>query len=607
MQNAKKIMTLLLIVSMIIGLSACNNKDTQVYSMDLTDGKGVSESSDDTTSSDDESTGEVADLNTLIDNYFVNMPEHIYKIGQKDFVDKVIAGDDMVILDIRGADAYNEGHIQGAINVPWGPAIASNLTKIPQDKEVFVYCYTGQTAGQAVATMNIAGINARSVNLGWMLGISTVEGVDALTTTEPATFDETLYTVDSEVQTALDSYYNGLDDVKGTTFANYKISEDDLNTMIENSEDFYLLSIRGADAYDEGHIQGAKNIPFGNDMMAGIRTSDVPKDKKVVVYCYTGQTAGQAVAAMRLAGYDAVSLNGGMGMDSNAPHGWINHGYSTVAQEAASIDELVDNYFANMPEHIYKIGQKDFVDKIIAGDDMVILDIRGADAYNEGHIQGAINVPWGPAIATNLAKIPQDKEVFVYCYTGQTAGQAVATMNIAGINARSVNLGWMLGISTVEGVDALTTTEPATFDETLYTVDSEVQTALDSYYNGLDDVKGTTFANYKISEDDLNTMIENSEDFYLLSIRGADAYDEGHIQGAKNIPFGNDMMAGIRTSDVPKDKKVVVYCYTGQTAGQAVAAMRLAGYDAVSLNGGMGMDSNAPHGWINHGYSTVTE
>jgi rhodanese-related sulfurtransferase len=55
------------------------------------------------------------------------------------------------------------------------------------------------------------------------------------------------------------------------------------------------------------------------------------------------------------------------------------------------------------------------------------------------------------------------------------------------------------------------------------------------------------------------------------------------------------------------DKTVVVYCYTGQTAGQAVAGMRLLGIDAVSLNGGAGMEANQPMGWVNKGYELVTE
>ncbi|MCJ7688748.1 MAG: sulfurtransferase, partial [Clostridiaceae bacterium] len=38
-------------------------------------------------------------------------------------------------------------------------------------------------------------------------------------------------------------------------------------------------------------------------------------------------TAGQTVAGLKMLGYDAVSLNGGMGTDSNAPSGWANKGF----------------------------------------------------------------------------------------------------------------------------------------------------------------------------------------------------------------------------------------------------------------------------------------
>jgi rhodanese-related sulfurtransferase len=64
-------------------------------------------------------------------------------------------------------------------------------------------------------------------------------------------------------------------------------------------------------------------------MLAAFK-AELPKDKKIVVYCYTGQTAGQATAALRMMGYDAVSLNGGMGTPANAPMGWANKGYPVV-------------------------------------------------------------------------------------------------------------------------------------------------------------------------------------------------------------------------------------------------------------------------------------
>ncbi len=595
----KKPIALLLVLVLVLSFAGCSSSTPAPSGGMVVSESPSATASESTTPATSEATGMTAADAAIA--YFHNLPDNSYKIPQKDFIAKVVTGDKMTVLDIRGAADYEKGHVKGAINVPWGPAIAENLNKIPQDQEVFIYCYTGQTAGQAVMTLNAAGINARSVNLGWNLGISKVEGLDAVTETTANALGTDTYPVDTTMQQALTDYYGGLAAIKDSPFANYKISEDGLLAMMDAKDDFYLLSVRSAKDFALAHIDGAKNVPFGKDFVDNL--GDVPKDKKVVVYCYTGQTAGQATAALRLMGYDAVSLNGGMGMTSNAPMGWMNKGYPVVSDNAAINAAYL--YFANLPDNMYKIPQKDFVDKVVAGDDMFILDIRSAADYEKGHVKGAVNAPWGPAIAENLSKIPQNKEVFLYCYTGQTAGQAVATLNMAGINARSVNLGWNLGISKVEGVAAVTDMTANAFGTETSPVDAEIQDAVTAYYAGLAELKETNYANYKISEDNLKAMIDAGDDFYLLSVRSADDYAKGHIKGAVNVPFSKDTLKNLM--GVPKDKKVVVYCYTGQTAGQTVAAMRMLGYDAVSLNGGAGMASNAPSGWTNKGYELVTD
>lgn len=273
-------------------------------------------------------------------------------------------------------------------------------------------------------------------------------------------------------------------------------------------------------------------------------------------------------------------------------------------QVVVSIEDLETDYFKNMPENIYKINQKEFVEKVKNGEDMTVLDIRSKSDYDKGHIEGAINAPWGEAISNILTKLPKDKPLYVHCYSGQTAGQAVNTLVIAGFDARSVNLGWNFGISKVEGYEDVVTTEASELTEDVTEIDQTVQLALDDYYKGLSDVKETIYKNYKISEPNLKQLIEDKDDsIYILSIRSAKDFAEGHIEGAHNIPWGKDMVDEFK--NLPKDKKIVVYCYTGQTAGQTTAALRLLGYDAVSLNGGMGMAPNAPLGWSNKGFDVV--
>ena len=276
--------------------------------------------------------------------------------------------------------------------------------------------------------------------------------------------------------------------------------------------------------------------------------------------------------------------------------------------EAPKIDVVVEaanSYFANMPQDVYKIPEKEFVDKVKAAEDMLILDIRSAEDYGKGHIKGAVNAPWGPAVAASLEKLPADKPVMIYCYTGQTAGQAVATLNMAGINAKSVNLGWNLGISKVEGIADLTETTANDFPTAAAAqVKPEIKAAIAAYYDGLATVKGTTYANYKISEDDAKKLLDTKDaSAMFLSVRKAEDYVKGHIEGAINIPFGKGMEQQFNM--LPKDKKIVVYCYTGQTAGQVVAGLRLLGYDAVSMHSGMGTPATGTAGWLNKGFPVV--
>ncbi|TDO89261.1 rhodanese-related sulfurtransferase [Halanaerobium saccharolyticum] len=270
-----------------------------------------------------------------------------------------------------------------------------------------------------------------------------------------------------------------------------------------------------------------------------------------------------------------------------------------------AVEDAVNDYFANLPSDNAMIGQEAFVEKVKAGEDLFVLDIRQPDVYNEGHIKGAVNIPWGPeAIPAALDKLPGDETIYVYCYTAQTANQTVALLNFAGFEAKSVKFGWNLGIARVDGYEEAVETEANELTGTTdYEINADIKAAIEDYYAGLADVSDTMYKNYKISEDMLKMALDSDADMMVVSIRQPGDFAEGHIEGAVNIPWGAGMEQYF--GQLPQDQKLVVYCYTGQTAGQAVAGLRMLGYDAVSLNGGMGTPANEPYGWSNKGYEVV--
>lgn len=279
---------------------------------------------------------------------------------------------------------------------------------------------------------------------------------------------------------------------------------------------------------------------------------------------------------------------------------------AAAPESSVDIEEVVYSYFSGMPSHIYKIGQVDFIEKVKAGEEMLIVDIRRPDDYAKNHVKGAVNAAWGSDELVNLlAYLPDDKPVMVYCYSGQTAGQAVAIFNFAGIQARSVNLGFNFGISKVDGVgEVLETTANALPGESGVNHDPTIEDMFSSYFASLSDVKGTMYASNIIGEEKAKEILDAGDDqVQFVSIRSAKDYAAGHIKTAINLPWGKGMEEGF--ASLPADKKLIIYCYTGQTAGQTVAALRVLGYDAVSLKGGMGMAPNAPLGWSNKGYPVV--
>lgn len=88
-----------------------------------------------------------------------------------------------------------------------------------------------------------------------------------------------------------------------------RIKAEELKAFIQlNKEKLYILDIRDEKDYTQSHIDGAVNVPFKE---VGNAIHSLPKDKLIVVYCYTGQNGGQVVSLLNLAGYQAKSLSGG--------------------------------------------------------------------------------------------------------------------------------------------------------------------------------------------------------------------------------------------------------------------------------------------------------
>ncbi|MCR5601365.1 MAG: ATPase [Ruminococcus sp.] len=74
---------------------------------------------------------------------------------------------------------------------------------------------------------------------------------------------------------------------------------------LDRSE-YILVDIRESSAFEYGHIDGAVNIPQDQ-----LETAELPKDRKIIVYCRSGIISGEAAGRLCDKGFDAYDLEGG--------------------------------------------------------------------------------------------------------------------------------------------------------------------------------------------------------------------------------------------------------------------------------------------------------
>jgi rhodanese-related sulfurtransferase len=66
------------------------------------------------------------------------------------------AGPDFVLLDVRGPDAFDRGHVAGAVHLPHGKITASRMEQWPAGTVYVVYCAGPHCNGAARAALRLA-------------------------------------------------------------------------------------------------------------------------------------------------------------------------------------------------------------------------------------------------------------------------------------------------------------------------------------------------------------------------------------------------------------------------------------------------------------------
>ena len=243
------------------------------------------------------------------------------------------------------------------------------------------------------------------------------------------------------------------------------ILADEVKKNFKNPK-YHIIDIRSASWFEYGHIKNATNVkPV--DLLYHFENSIVPSEyDKIILVCYSGQSAAYFTSLLRIAGYDNVySMNWGMSSwrVDFAENSWLKNtsdnflskletsdNEKNTKGETPSISTGKTEGEAILRAQLEKAFATPYKESIVKSsavfeqpNDFYIIDYNGTDRYAKGHIPQAVQYDPNGSLSskTDLLTIPTDKRVLVYGPTGQETAYVVAYLNVLGYDTGNLAYG----------------------------------------------------------------------------------------------------------------------------------------------------------------------
>jgi len=204
----------------------------------------------------------------------------------------------------------------------------------------------------------------------------------------------------------------------------YRITTEDLYL-----DSYLLVDLRPAAEYSTGHILGAINI-VPSELKTELASFELPESAIVFMYDETGSGTKAIAEGLAAAGTFAMSLNGGLSQ-------WVlGYDDSYIIPQGAELEldapVLVPSRSANV------------LDTALLREYLhVIIDLRSSEAFAEGHLIGAANVPNDTfdliSLRAAVGDLPLDAKIILYDTSGDLSDARAQELNGYGYaNAKSL-------------------------------------------------------------------------------------------------------------------------------------------------------------------------
>lgn len=167
-----------------------------------------------------------------------------------------------------------------------------------------------------------------------------------------------------------------------------------------------VIDTRPADAFAAGHIPGTLNIPLNTSFSTWAGWL-VPYDREFQLLVQDEARLEESVAALVMIGLDHI---GGYLLPL-ALEAWSSVGGALDTTPQMTIDELA---------------------AALRSGRVNLLDVRGVNEWERGHMPGVTNIPLG-YLAARVKELPRGRPLVVYCESGSRSAIATSVLQAHGV------------------------------------------------------------------------------------------------------------------------------------------------------------------------------
>lgn len=198
------------------------------------------------------------------------------------------------------------------------------------------------------------------------------------------------------------------------------LSAEDFHRMIAEGMD--VVDVRSPEAFAGTHVPGSLSLPL--EMVPAFAGWFLNYDRPLGLVVEEPGQVGTAVRHLARVGSDGVVafLAGGL-------HAWETAGFQY--------------------NHIGVVDVRRVEERLDRGESFTLLDVRGAEEFEAGHLRDAVNLYVGE-LPSRLDEIPRDRPITTFCGSGQRAMVAASYLRMVGFENIEDCLGSMAACERAE-------------------------------------------------------------------------------------------------------------------------------------------------------------